>query len=114
VLAGYVFTARRHGFGDANERAVASGLSEAAALAELAHDEPAAMFYAFGRRPRAFPGGWPRMPVLMARNQASAIGLRLNATDIELRPLLVAIAGLEPMPWPEVRRFFAERLVPSE
>lgn len=56
LLAGYeLFAQRNHFPPDRDEPALASALEHAASLAR-GHDpdEPAAFFYAFARRPRAF------------------------------------------------------------
>ncbi len=113
VLEGWMFVARsRNLAGEVSAVAVAAALDHARELAVPPLEEPAALFYAFACRPRAFVGGWRFMPVLMAINQAHALGFRLHAEPGETDPLRhrIADASTRP-PFDEVRDWFAARLI---
>jgi hypothetical protein len=73
--------------------------------------EPAAMFFAFADRRRAFPFGWKLMADFITRAQAHANGLELEVTREELDDWCIAVlhrrAG-----WETVRDWFAERVKP--
>jgi hypothetical protein len=68
------------------------------------------LFFAFGRRPRAFPGAWRLMPALLALNQLQSLDLRLAADITELNKMLVDIAGRK-LTFDDVREWFADRQV---
>lgn len=97
ILAGFRFAARRWKLsGEPSERSVTAAVEDATQLAaDDAAAEPAALFFAFARRPRTFPGAWRLMPALLAMNQAKALGLRLRTERDELNRLLTRIAGRE-------------------
>jgi hypothetical protein len=80
LLAAWPFVARRFMLlPGASQPAVEAALHEARALANgyTAH-EPAALFYAFARRPRAFPGGWRLMARMIAIGHARKHGVPVN------------------------------------
>jgi hypothetical protein len=113
VLEGWTFVARRQGLaGEVHAGAVAAALDHARVLTRNEAEEPAALFYAFACRPRAFLGGWRLMPGLIAINQAHALGYRLHAAPGELDPLRhhIATPSARP-PFDEVRDWFAARLM---
>lgn len=84
VEASYAFLARRFGFqGTLQEAGVRSALDLARSLAEAEEDEPAAIFFAMMRHPKALGGATRALPALLAFNTARARGLRLNATSDE-------------------------------
>ncbi len=111
ILAGYPFAARRWKLiGVPSEMAIRAALEDATSLAASdPYSEPAALFFAFARRPRAFPGAWRTMPALLALNQARSIGCRLRTESDELNALLVRIASRD-LAFTDVHAFFAERL----
>jgi hypothetical protein len=111
ILAGYPFAARRWKLvGEPSGLAILAAVEDATTLAASdPYSEPAALFFAFARRPRAFPGAWRTMPALLALNQARSIGCRLRTDSRELNTLLVRIASRE-LGFDEVQAFFAERL----
>jgi len=113
VLEGWTFVARRRGLaGEMRPEAVAAALTSAHALARTEAEEPAALFYAFACRPRAFPGGWRYMPVLIAINQARTLGYRLRIETGELDPLRHRMATASTRPsFDEVSGWFAARQV---
>jgi hypothetical protein len=112
ILAGYPFFARRHSLsGEYDARVVRAAVDEARAMAVDVCDEPASLFFAFARRPRAFAGGWPRIVEALACNHALALGLQPIATTAELRTLAGSVARREKS-FEDVREFFKLRLVP--
>ena len=116
VLAGYPFLARRHGLDPwISEVAVRGALVDAAALcAGDESAEPAALFYAFARRPRATRGAWILLPTLLAMNQARAIGTPLReSTRGELRALATRITS-RTIDFDGVRAWFESRLAPID
>src|SRR6185503_5431947 len=95
-------------------RAVGAALREAAKLAQGNEpDEPAALFYALARRPRAFGKLHGDMLVLLAVEQARAVGLELGFTAVELDIHVIRIVRGE-MTFLELRGGVAARLAPSE
>jgi hypothetical protein len=114
VLDGWRFTARRIGLdGTASRTAVAAGLEHATALAAgNVHDEPAALFYAFACRPKAFLGGWRVAAFLLAKNHASDLGLRIVATPEEIADMRHRMAWSDRPSFDEVRDWFAARTKP--
>jgi hypothetical protein len=101
ILAGYPFVKRRWRIEqDPSDGAVRAAVEDAQSLAgSEAHAEPAALFFAFGRRPRAFPGAWRLMPALLALNQLQSLDLRLAADITELND-----AGRHRRPKADLRR----------
>jgi hypothetical protein len=93
-------------------RAVGAALREAAKLAHGNEpDEPAALFHALARRPRAFGKLHGDMLVLLAVEQARAVGLELSFAPIELDIHAIRILRGE-MAFLELRGWFAARLAP--
>jgi hypothetical protein len=71
-----------------SEEEIRSGLEEAAALASVdAYAAPAALFYAFARRPQAFRSAWHVMTAELARYSANANGCDLMMADADLLAL---------------------------
>lgn len=73
--------------------------------------EPAAMFFAFASKRRAFPFAWKLMAGLIARQQAELNGLTLGATLDDLAALCVEVL-FRRMDWEAVRAWFAPRVSP--
>jgi hypothetical protein len=73
--------------------------------------EPAAVLYAFASYRRAFPGAWKQMAVILAHGQATANGLRLNASGPELDALCADVMH-QRVGFDRVRPWFALRLAP--
>lgn len=76
----------------------------------VAEDEPAATFFAFAGKRRAFPFAWKLMADILTRRQAESCGLRRLATRDAPGALCVEVlhrrAGFE-----AVRGWFRARLV---
>lgn len=115
VLAAHEFVARRLDVdGRPNTEQIAGCLDEARAFADdRPADEPAALFFALTRRPRALGGLWRTLPLLLAVNQAREGGLRVNATEEEWRSLRLDIVSRRAS-IDDVREWFAQRLSPTE
>lgn len=113
LVAGYPFVARRHGrVSLCDVAAVGACCDTARALAGGAlADEPAAMFYAFAAKRRAFPFAWKLMAELIARSQATANGLAVEATGDELAALAADVL-YQRAAGPDVRAWFAARQHP--
>jgi hypothetical protein len=113
LLQGFArYAERRRREAACDAKAVAAALREAAKLAqEHEPSEPAALFYALARRPRAFGALHGDMLVLLAVEQARAVGLELGFTPIELEIHVLRILRGE-MTFPELRGWFAARLRP--
>jgi hypothetical protein len=93
-------------------RAVGAALREAARLSlGKEPDEPAALFYALARRPRAFGRLHGDMLVLLAAEQAHAVGRELSFAPVELDIHVIRILRGE-MTFLELRGWFAARLAP--
>jgi hypothetical protein len=92
-----------------SERAVRAAVQHARSLAREPIDEPAAMFFAFAARPRAVPSAGLQLAIFLARDQAEQLGIRLDASDEQLRDLrmrvLTRAAG-----WDDVRDWFAQHI----
>lgn len=115
LLDGFDLYADRQGIAATrNERAIDAALREAAELADRnERDEPAAIFYALARRPGAFGQLHGEMLLLLAVEQAHAIGL-----DLAFEPVALQIHRLRivrgQMSFPELRDWFAARLKPIQ
>jgi hypothetical protein len=110
VEGAYLFLARRHGFqGSVNPIGVRNALALAAQLAEDEASEPAALFYALSRHPKALGGAWRSLPALLATNHASRLGYRLRATRDDFLGLYTPIASNE-LGFQDVRQWFAARM----
>ena len=95
-----------------NESAIAAALREAVDLAQGSErDEPAAIFYALARRPRAFGALHGEMLLLLTLEQAHAVGLDLTFQPIALQIHRLRIVRGQ-MLFPELRDWFAARLRP--
>ena len=92
IIEGCTFVSRRLGrTGGVSRLAVEAAVCEARELAKTPADEPAALFFAFARRPRAFPSGWRVLPRLLAGVHCQRAGLRLQADADELDQLRARI-----------------------
>lgn len=113
LLAGFSrYAERRRREAGCDPPAVRAALREAAKLAHGNEaDEPAALFYALARRPRAFGKLQGDMLVLLAAEQARAVGLELGFVPIELNIHAIRILRSE-MTYLELRGWFAARLTP--
>jgi hypothetical protein len=109
VDAAYAFLARRYGF----ERSLhIEGVRAALALAHqhalAADDEPAALFFGLTRYAKSL-GQAPRLlPALLAQQQCSRIGVRLDGNIEDLSALFVPVVSNR-MTFAEVRAWFAQR-----
>lgn len=74
-------------------------------------DEPAALFFAFARRSRAFGNLAASFVPGVARAQAMAVGYELLLDDLELSMLRAAVLRGE-IRFDELRRWFADSLRP--
>jgi hypothetical protein len=108
IIEGWAFVSRRLGrAGEVSRAAVEAAVQEARDLARAPTDEPAALFYAFARRPRALLGGWRLMPRLLAGMHCQRVGLRLEAGADELDQLRARII-VTGVPFREVSEWFRE------
>ena len=114
IVAGYPFVARRYGrVALCDAVAVGACFEQAAELAsERPADEPAAVFYALAAKRRAFPFAWKLMAGLVARAQATANGLAVDAQAEELDALCVEVF-CHRAAWADVRAWFAARQHPA-
>lgn len=113
LLEGFsLYAGRRRCEAVCDARAVSAALREAARLAQ-GHEpsEPAALFYALARRPRAFGRLHGEMLVLLAVEQARANRFELGFTPVELEIHVIRILRSE-MTFLELRGWFAARLTP--
>jgi hypothetical protein len=112
LLAGYELFARRNGFPPVrDEPALASALEDAVSLArDDEADEPAALFHALARRPRAFGKEHGRVVVHLAMEHARVLGLALTV-DVAVLELMRARV-VRGMGFDELRGWFAAHLVP--
>lgn len=112
LLAGLSFALRRYRLGGpVSEAAVRAAVAEAIELSSGdERAEPAAIFFAFARRPRVVPAGWRTVPRVLAGVHASTLGLRLDASADEIEALVTRIL-LREVGFPEVRAWFEARLV---
>jgi hypothetical protein len=112
VLAAHEFLRRRYRLGRAPDvPGIGSALALANRLAAAPADEPAAIFYAFARFPKALGGLWRVLPAALAVTNAHAGGRFVDARRDELEALLVPIAS-QAMTFDVVRAWFAERIRP--
>ncbi len=113
LLEGFALYAERRGQAPVYDaRAVGAALREAASLAQGNEpDEPAALFCALAHRRRAFGPLHPEMLVLLAAEQARAVGLDLAFAPVELDIHALRIMRGE-MAFLELRGWFAARLAP--
>lgn len=86
-----------------------AAVDDARNLADHEDAAPAAVFFAFARRPRAFPGAWRLMPALLVLNQARSTSRRLDTNAEELNSLLLAVAKRE-IEFDDVLSWFRERM----
>jgi len=113
LLAGYELFAQRNRFAPArDEGALAIALDEAASLA-LGNepDEPAALFYALSRRPRAFGREHGRVVVHFTVEHARALGVALTV-DVAVLELLRARVVRGAIDFAELRGWFNAHVVP--
>jgi hypothetical protein len=75
-------------------------------------DAPGALFYACARRARIFGKLTARFLDTIARAQAVAVGLELDATELDI-VLLRCQVSYDAVGWKDVRDAFAEWLRPS-
>ena len=107
IVLGYPFVAMRfHRVALCDPQAVEDCCARATALAAGSErDEPAAIFFAFAERRRAFPFAWTLMADIVTTRQAVVNGLRLAATHDELGALCVEVLHHR-MDYPAVRAWF--------
>jgi hypothetical protein len=74
-----------------SEKAIRAAVQDARRLARWPLDEPAAIFFAFARRPRAAPALGAKLATFLMREQLEPLGLQLAATDEELKELRMRI-----------------------
>jgi hypothetical protein len=87
-------------------------LREAEALSTgRVEDEPAALFWACARHPRAFASMAHELVPLVAQNFANHVGLALDVQPIELDILRLRVLR-SAIAWDELRQWFAARLRP--
>lgn len=113
LLAGYALYAKQNRLSPEHDEArVADALREAEALAggEEAH-EPAALFFALSRRPRAFGRAHGRMTLHYAVQHAQTLGLALtvNVAVLELIRARIVRGAID---FAELRGWFAAHLAP--
>jgi hypothetical protein len=113
LLDGFELYAQRTGTTPTrNERAIGDAIQEAERLANgRERDEAAALFFALARRPGAFGRLHGEMLLLVAAEQAHAVGLELRFEPIELVIHRIRILRGE-MSFSELRSWFAARLRP--
>jgi hypothetical protein len=112
VADAYAFVARRYGVtAKPDLAAIEAAVTEATSLAVRADDEPAALFFALARRPRALPGLWTAVVGVLVLNHARSLDLAFAGDARDLLPLFVPVArGV--MSFPEVSAWFETRLAP--
>lgn len=92
-----------------SEKAIRAAVTEARDLARWGLDEPAAVFFAFARRPRAIPTLNASLSTFLAIEQARSLGVSLIATREELQVLRTRVLSREAS-FEDVRAWFAERM----
>jgi hypothetical protein len=105
------FVAKRYGWSpDAYDLTeVHEAVTEARALATNESEEPAALFYALARRPRAFPEGWRVMARAAAMGHAHALGYAFDAKPDSLDAWVTRVVNGEAS-FGDVRGWFAGRM----
>ena len=113
LLAGYGLYAKQNRFApDCDEGRLAEALGEARALAgSHPPDEPAALVFAFTRRPRTFGKAHGRMTLHLTLEHARALGLGLT-TDVGVLELMRARVLRKAIDFEELRAWFTAHLVP--
>jgi hypothetical protein len=114
LVLGYPFIAARHRRVAVCDAVAVHGCCLQAA--ELAGGdpklEPAAMFFAFASRRRAFPFAWKLMADFILRAQARVNGFTLLATRAEIEALCIDVL-YKKADWESVRGWTLPRLVAS-
>jgi len=113
LVASYSFVARRVGVveGDPNTRVIGALLAHAKRLATTDADEPAALFYALVRYPRAFPGAWRAMTTVLTLNAALSRGFDLGISGDELAQAIRDVHD-QRASYDDIRAWFEQRRVP--
>jgi hypothetical protein len=111
LVTGYPFIAARHRRVPICDAGAVHGCCARAQTLACGdpREEPAAMFFAFADRRRAFPFAWKLMADFITRAQARVNGLTLEATGEELERLCVDVLYRR-VTWEDVQRWFARRL----
>lgn len=113
VTQGYEFAATRRGWSQEalDGGAIWAAVMHATDLATEQRDEPAAVFFAFARRPEAFPEGWRTMTAQLTRAQAARNGYSFAPDPERLDAFCTLIVAGE-IDFPFVRDWFRRNLVP--
>ena len=112
IATAHAFLARRLGLpGALDDRGVRAALALAATLVVVPADEPAAVFFALARFPKALGAAARALPILFAVNLTRAQGTRLDVREHELAALYLPIRT-KTMPFDQVRAWFAARTTP--
>lgn len=112
ILDALYFVARHHHRLARHTRPeVVAALTEAAALATDEVDEPAALFFAFAKRPATFGDLWPPMVTRIALGRANVLGFELSVDERELDDLRLDVRD-RARTYAEVRDWFRARLRP--
>ncbi len=111
ILAGWHFLSRRFDVVAVPSRVQidAALVMAAECAAGLEGDEPAALFFAFARHPRAVPGAWRLLGERLARAHAASLGLSFHAEAAELATLRLDVAQRRTN-CAEVKAWFRARL----
>lgn len=112
IVLGYPFVAQRyHRVALCDPQAVEDCCARAEELAAGSPtDEPAAIFFAFADRRRAFPFAWKLMAGILTKRQAVVNGLTLSATHEELGALCTDVL-YHRVDFVALRAWFRTRLV---
>jgi hypothetical protein len=113
LVAGYTLYAKQNGFApDRDEARLAEALREARELAAAREtDEPAALFFALSRRPRAFGKAHGRMTLHLTVEHARVLGLAF-AVDLAVLELLRARILRRAIEFEELCAWFIAHLAP--
>jgi len=113
LLEGYALYAKQNRFApDRDQRRVAEALHEAETLATHREiDEPAALFFALTRRPRAFGKAHGRTTLHVTIAHANALGFAFTV-DVAVLELLRARILRNAIDFNELRDWFAAHLAP--
>lgn len=113
LLAGYTLYAKQNGFTpERDEARLVDALREAEALAAgVENDEPAALFFALSRRPRAFGRAHGRMTLHLAVQHARTLGMAFKV-DVAVLELVRARIVRGAIDFVELRGWFAAHLEP--